>query len=227
MVRQLRAYSYDSYDVNLPIDVLHTLKAPSWVRQGYLVIFARTAKQANEICVDLGLVFSGGHLPKLSLGGNAEALTDAGVAEEGSVFAFPLQGSEVARIHFDGPDAGAKRTSTLVGHLIRMRGQYVFVQRYTDVIVWVMTRDETFVPSPVVSWVAIGDEAINRMKVFATDTLVTRANADSVSDFVPLRLVVDGDDIDLGPLQQIIVDHGNTVKVVLERVQRLSDDARL
>ncbi len=123
MPRPVRAYTYESCDSFLPRDVLDTLEAPSWVRQGRILIFARTIKQAKDICVNLGLVHEHDSTrPRVASGNDLDLLLAAGYGEESSVLALALDGEIVAMVHFD---IHGKRTSTVVGRIDKYNRLFV------------------------------------------------------------------------------------------------------
>jgi hypothetical protein len=113
-----RAYTHDALDSYLPADVLAALGDKPHIRQGRLLVFARTGRAARDLLVDLGLQSSfERRVPRLATGNDLDALRESGLGTEGSVYAVSHQTDRVVHIYFDNSHCGA-RTTAPIGELV-------------------------------------------------------------------------------------------------------------
>jgi len=94
---KIRAYGYkESCNCFLPPDILDTLGAQPWIRQGRIVVFGPTAAAAFHHLSALDLEPRSVRELGLLRGRTPEALIEAGLGEDGAVYAQLTDGCLVA-----------------------------------------------------------------------------------------------------------------------------------
>lgn len=116
-MRELKFYTYEVCDSYIPSDVNEALLNPSHIRQARMLVVARTAKQAYNNLVDLGLRgWFEKRLPRIAHGNDVDAISRAGLAVEDYVFVVSDQNNNVIRVMFDNSITG-HRICCLIGRL--------------------------------------------------------------------------------------------------------------